>query len=106
MTHFGKKRDCPSSFELADLVAGEFDGVNGLRIASHLGSCDFCVAELEFYSHYPPGEAIEPTRPMPGPLRELAEALLARNTIHISRLKYLLEDLSDAVLRKTPGQTS
>jgi len=29
---------------------------------------------------------------MPEPLKELAEALLARETIHISKLEYLLKE--------------
>ena len=92
MSSFRKEKDCPSSFELVDVLEGTLDGEQGLKIATHLASCDFCAAELEFYQHYPPdGEKIS-EEPMPDALKELAEALMARETIHISKLEYLLKE--------------
>ena len=92
MSNFRKEKSCPSSFELSDSVTGELDGENGLRIATHLVTCDFCAAELEFYRNYPPDGAAVPAPPIPYPLLQLAEALIAKETIHISRLENLLRD--------------
>ena len=88
---FRKEKYCPTSFELVDVLKGEINGEQGLRIAMHLASCDFCSAELEFYRAYPPGDVDASVPPIPAPLLELAEALLAHETIHISRLEYLLD---------------
>jgi hypothetical protein len=92
MSNFRKEKHCPSSFDLVEVASGALNGEQGLRIATHLASCDFCAAELEFYQHFPP-EPIDITDAvMPEPLKELAEALLAHETIHISRLEYLLRE--------------
>ncbi|HYJ90857.1 MAG TPA: hypothetical protein VEV84_06095 [Pyrinomonadaceae bacterium] len=92
MSNFRKEKGCPSSFELVDVLNGEISGEQGLKIAVHLASCDFCAAELEFYRAYPPYADEVTTPPIPAPLLELAEALIAKETIHISRLEYLLRD--------------
>jgi len=90
MSDFRKEITCPSSWELVDLVSGEIAGDHGLRMAVHLAKCDFCAAELEFYRAYPPTASESEAPPMPAPLLELAEALIAKETIHISRLECLL----------------
>jgi hypothetical protein len=92
MSNFRKEKDCPSSFQHVDVLSSEINGQDGLLIAAHLASCEFCAAELEFYRHYPPDMADVPVPPMPRPLLELAEALIAKETIHISRLESLLRD--------------
>ena len=92
MSKFRKEKDCPSSFLLVDSLRSQINGEEGLRIASHLAVCEFCAAELEFYKHYPPDGDIAPAPPMPRPLLELAEALIGKETIHISRLESLLRD--------------
>ena len=92
MSEFRKKKDCPSSFELVDGVNNELDGQRGLAIANHLAACDFCAAELEFYRAYPPDGLDIPAPPIPIALLELAEALIAKETIHISRLEHLLRE--------------
>ena len=92
MSSFRKEKNCPSSYELAEIANGPVSGEQGLRIATHLASCDFCSAELEFYRAYPPEGSGVPAPPIPGPLRELAESLIGRETIHISRLEYLLKE--------------
>ena len=78
MSSFGKHEDCPASDELLAYQAG--DGSQRLRemINSHLTQCEFCVAELAFYSHYPQSEDRVTPAEMPRPLFELAEALLGR----------------------------
>ena len=91
MSHFTKERNCPSSFDLAALVTVGLPGDQGLTIAVHVRQCEFCAAEVDLYSHYPPSQPSLPeTDPMPKPLFELAEALLGSETIHISRLEHLL----------------
>ena len=92
MSNFRKEKDCPSSFQLVEVLNSEVNGQEGLWIASHLVSCEFCAAELLFYKHYPPIPIDVPVPPMPRPLLELAEALIAKETIHISRLEALLRD--------------
>lgn len=94
MSNFRKEKDCPSSFQLVEVLYSEINGQDGLIVASHLASCEFCVAELEFYKHYPPYPVDVSAPPMPRPLLELAEALIAKETIHISRLEYLLKDVA------------
>jgi len=92
MSNFRKEITCPSSWELVDLLNGEVAGDVGLRIAVHLAECEFCAAELEFYRAYPPNGSVGAAPPMPAPLLELAEALIAKETIHIARLEYLLKE--------------
>lgn len=92
MSDFRKEKHCPSSFELVEVANGTLDGEQGLRIATHLAACDFCAAEVEFYQYFPPDSEDVSEIPMPEPLKELAEALLAHEKIHISRLEYLLRE--------------
>jgi hypothetical protein len=92
MSNFRKEKDCPSSFLLADSLNSKINGEEGLRIAAHLAKCEFCAAELEFYRHYPPGPVDAPVPTIPRPLLELAEALIAKETIHISRLEALFRE--------------
>ena len=92
MSDFRKKKDCPTSFELADSVASRLSGDRALRIAGHLGSCDFCAAEIEFYRHYPPAALPETPGPIPDPLFELAHSMLTKESISRSRLEFLLDD--------------
>jgi hypothetical protein len=92
MSSFRKEKHCPSSFELVDVANGTIDGERGLRIATHLASCDFCAAELELYQYFPPDSDDIGGEPMPEALRELAEALLAHETVHISSLEYLFKE--------------
>jgi len=92
MSNFRKEKNCPSSFDLVDVINREIDGEHALRVAVHLASCEFCAAELEFYRAFPPDGFDVPAPPIPAPLLELAEALIAKETIHISRLEYLLKE--------------
>lgn len=77
MPGFCKSAECPSSYELLEFQNGDLP--RGGEIGGHLTSCEFCSAEVEFYSHYPQeetlGEPAESTK-IPAPLFELAEALL------------------------------
>ncbi len=76
MDEFRKNEDCPTSDYLLAFQNGEMDLSDGGEIRGHLRTCEFCAAEVDFYSHYPPAdERVVPAK-MPPPLFELAEALL------------------------------
>ena len=78
MEKFCKNEDCPASDELLAFQTGDMELVDGREIRRHLKTCEFCSAEVAFYSHYPPAEErVEPGK-MPKPLFELAEALLSK----------------------------
>ena len=57
---------------------GEIELRDGAAIRRHLCVCEFCAAEVEFYSHYPPAEETAEAEEIPPPLYELAEALLSK----------------------------
>lgn len=79
MDSFRKNEDCPASDDLLAFQTGDLAVSEGGGIRCHLKSCEFCAAEVEFYSHYPPAEEnVEPEN-MPTPLFELAEALLNKH---------------------------
>ena len=71
--NFSKNEDCPSSEELLDFQYGDLGSARNSEIRSHLTSCEFCSAEVDFYAHYPQGrdedaaESSEPVR-IGGPL--------------------------------------
>ena len=93
MNAFIKREDCPSSFELVAFQNGELSRPRGLDIRRHLGSCDFCNAEVEFYEHYPMEEhEVEAPSQIPEPLFELAEALLKGKHSDGVALNALLRD--------------
>ncbi|MEP7148188.1 MAG: hypothetical protein ABI857_04835 [Acidobacteriota bacterium] len=76
MESFCKTEDCPASEKL---VAFGDSAIDSAELRRHLSVCEFCAAELEFYREYPPShENVEPAK-IPGPLFELADALLQRN---------------------------
>lgn len=91
MTRFCKNEDCPTSNELLEFQNGDLLLARAAEINKHLPFCEFCSAEVEFYSHYPQAEgAIEPTE-IPGPLYELAEALL-KNRCSSAALNEMLRE--------------
>ena len=78
MIGFHKKAACPTSQELMDFQAKKLSSSKLEEIRKHIYTCDFCGAEVEFYSHCPkvsPEENVSVTE-IPKPLYELAEALL------------------------------
>jgi len=98
MTGFCKNGDCPTSHELVDYQNGDLEREAAVDIRIHLASCEFCTAEVEFYSHYPQTEIpCEPTEnvDIPAPLYELAEALL-KNRHDASSLNSLLKEKGGA----------
>ena len=72
------------------------------EIGRHLGTCEFCEAEVEFYSNYPQGqdEARVETAAIPAPLFELAEALLKNRHGDPSSLNALLKEKGGLVIDK------
>ena len=92
MTKFCKNEDCPASEDLLAFQVGDMSVTEGAGIRRHLAVCEFCSAEVEFYTNYPPAEArIEPTE-IPQPLFELAEALLNKKSDDTFFDKLLEED--------------
>ena len=77
-TDFCKNEDCPSSQELLDFQNGDLDRERGVDIRIHTSTCEFCAAEVEFYARYPQiqDECNDDAAEIPGPLFDLAEALL------------------------------
>jgi len=91
---FCKSEDCPSSNDLLDFQKCSSPQKRHDEIRGHLESCEFCSAEVAFYSHYPQeegsGEAVE-LAGIPAPLFELAEALLKNRHSDPSSLDALLK---------------
>ena len=95
MVTFKKREDCPTSQHLLAYQLGDVEGEMGRTIGKHLGTCEFCSAEVEFYERYPQSaeESDEPLQEvsMPRPLYELAEALLNKNSDSSSMEKIINE---------------
>ena len=95
MTTFCKHEDCPTSTELLEFQRAVLTKARNARISSHLETCEFCDAEVEFYLHFPidegsaePAESVE----IPGPLFQLADALLKKRHTDSSSLDSLLKE--------------
>jgi hypothetical protein len=99
---FCKNEGCPSSTELLDYQNGDLHKARAREIGGHLSSCEFCDAEVEFYSNYP--QATDDATPeigeIPAPLYELAEALLRNRERDTSSLNALLKDKKNLVADK------
>jgi hypothetical protein len=76
MVNFHKEKMCPTSQELLSYRDAKTAPKRFAFLAKHLKDCEFCSAELEFYSHYPQAENCDDPRQIPASLYELAEALL------------------------------
>ena len=76
MGSFCKTEDCPASDVLLAFQSGETDLVKNVDVGRHLMDCEFCAMEVEFYELYPPTDETVAVGIIPGPLFELAEALL------------------------------
>ena len=94
MANFCKNEDCPTSQDLLAFQNGDIEVKDSAEIRRHLAVCEFCAAEVEFYSYYPPAEeSVKPER-IPQPLFELAEALL-HNRPDVSKLDQLMREDRD-----------
>ncbi|MGB7203362.1 MAG: hypothetical protein WBD16_14030 [Pyrinomonadaceae bacterium] len=92
-TGFRKNEDCPSSQELLAYETGELAHAHEFAIGEHLSACEFCEAEVEFYSRFPQEDFLNETSAstdIPAPLFQLAEALLKKHHTDAKSLNSLL----------------
>ena len=82
MADFEKKMNCPSSFDLLEFSDAIVDKKIASSIGLHLSKCEFCAAEVELYTHFPPLEyiEIEPCA-IPEHLYELADSIFKKTPI-------------------------
>jgi hypothetical protein len=102
MTGFCKNEDCPSSNELLEFQNGDTARARNGEIRRHLTACEFCAAEVEFYSNFPQAqdESGAAAADIPAPLFELAEALLRNRHTDGSSLNALLKEKENLALDK------
>jgi hypothetical protein len=103
MTTFCKHENCPSSDDILEYQNGTLSRSRTTSIRTHLETCEFCDAEVEFYSHFPLEEGrVVPQEnvAIPGPLYELAEALLKKKHTDSSSLDSLLKEKDGIVTTK------
>ncbi len=103
MTGFCKNEDCPSSNELLDFQNGDAERARSSEINKHLAACEFCSAEVAFYSHYPQEEGISVATEIPAPLFELAEALLKNRYADSRSLNALLSENEELIADGVPS---
>ncbi|MGE3468466.1 MAG: hypothetical protein AB7J13_16210 [Pyrinomonadaceae bacterium] len=103
MTGFCKNENCPTSHELLAFENGEVTSDAGAEIRRHLTSCEFCSAEVDFYSHYPQDDSTGVACEIPAPLYELAEALLKQRNGDLRSLNDLFRE-SDPVSTRTVAE--
>ena len=99
-SEFCKNDDCPSSNELLGYQNGDLAKVRSREIGSHLSSCEFCAAEVDFYCTYPQSteEPVTEIGEIPAPLFQLAEALLKREHGSSLALNALLREKDGLVV--------
>lgn len=105
MVNFSKNEDCPASDELLAFQTGGLTEVEGTAVRSHLATCEFCTAEVDFYSHFPQSEDAFETAQMPKPLFDLAQALMSKIKDH-SFFKKLMDENGDVSSAKPNGASS
>lgn len=98
MTGFCKNEDCPTSNELLEFQNGDLVRSRSGEINRHLAACEFCSAEVEFYSHYPQAEGVVEMSQIPAPLYELAEALLKNRHADSHSLNALLRENEEIIM--------
>lgn len=84
---FRKMRTCPSTEALLTHVRRSSTGVRRESIEAHLSACDFCGAEMQLLSQFPPTttNALPFVAPeIPWALLRLAEDLLDEPTLQRS----------------------
>jgi hypothetical protein len=99
-TGFCKNEDCPSSQELLEFQKCDLSRTCSSGIRKHLASCEFCAAEVEFYSRFPQDETVGEVAEIPAPLYDLAEALLKNRHADASSLNSLLTEKGGLVVDK------
>lgn len=100
--NFCKSEDCPTSHELLDFQNGDVELDRGSAICAHLAVCEFCSAEVEFYSHYPQAntdhEEEATATAIPTPLYQLAESILNNRRSDLTDLNTLLKENEELAL--------
>ena len=100
MITFCKSVNCPASQDLLAFQKGETSFKENAEIIRHLETCEFCAAEVEFYSHFPQSEEMIASVDIPPPLYQLAEALLGSRKKKFSMLNKLFNDKENLSLKK------
>ncbi len=100
MTTFCKTTDCPRSQDLLAFQNFELATEESSQIEAHIEFCEFCRAEVEFYSNYPQGDANVPKVEIPIPLYQLAKALLRKEPDNATELNRLLNTDESLALNK------
>lgn len=91
MISFRKTKTCPSSQEVLAFQNGETSMGKNDKIREHLGTCEFCAAEVEFYAHYPQTDEVVTETEIPPQLYDLAQALLCDKEKNVNLLNKLIE---------------
>jgi hypothetical protein len=96
---FRKLRNCPSTEAL--LLHGRTTGASRDAVAAHLSACDFCGAEMQLLSHFPPPTtkalpfvALE----IPRALLRLAEDLMDEPTLRRARYAESIQEIERLTL--------
>lgn len=92
MTGFYKNENCPTSHELLGYEKGELVQPQAAEVRRHIATCEFCAAEVDFYSRYPQAEGTAEPAEIPAPLYELAEAILKKRHADSASLNSLLTE--------------
>lgn len=77
-TTFCKTAECPASATLVSFRCQNLPAELATTVSEHLGTCDFCGAELRLLAHDQPSAVKYPTPEIPMNLRILAESILAK----------------------------
>ncbi|MFN2501412.1 MAG: hypothetical protein ABR530_05315 [Pyrinomonadaceae bacterium] len=86
-----------------DFQNGDVTRQRSTEVNKHLTCCEFCAAEVDFYARYPQDERWSDyleSGEIPGPLLQLAEALLKNRSGDSSSLNSLLKEKDGLVLDK------
>ena len=100
---YQKQRTCPSaeSLLLYGRAAGAGAGRQRARIAAHLSVCDFCGAEMQLLSRFPPPttKALPFVAPeIPRHLLRLAEDLMCEPSLNRARFAESLQEIERLTL--------
>jgi hypothetical protein len=80
MVAFCKYENCPTSESLLEFQRSSAGGRAGDQaIRKHIANCDFCAAEVEFYSFFPQSDEKVHISKIPPPVFDVAVALLKRH---------------------------
>lgn len=98
---FRKQWTCPSAEALLLHGLGARAAGRGESLASHLSACEFCGAEMQLLSRFPP----PPTNalpfvayPLPASLRRLAEQVMAEPSLNRARYVESIQEVERLTL--------